>query len=268
VLSLFEGIGLMSKNLNNVLIDSVLNHLPRNNWNFLCSLCASFSFPTIGSPIRFSYNSYTLEEYPTNELPQELYPKFIEFCYPMDLPDRLQQIEYDRELYWKDTSTFIVFDATGEIVGCIQIILRSTSTKLPVEYADVVGVNGEIKKFDLKSVVPHGEVTEIYRCRRSFALKEMGTFCVLLMLFKAVRVKSVQLGTAYSCVSFDARERGLHHLYCKKLAFVDPGIPLAFGSDPTRWSLLVKDWDFHEKKFAALSKKQFYMQIWFRKGVR
>jgi hypothetical protein len=231
-------------------------------------LFASISFPTIGHPIRFSYHGFKLEEFQTNNIPSSLYQEFIDFCYPTDIPDRTQQIERDKRLYWNDTTTFIVFDLTGKIVGCIQIVSKSLLTKLPIEYAYVMYPNGERKNFDIRSVAPEGEVTEIYRFRRSFTLKDIDTFYVLIMLFKAVWVKTVQLGTSYSFISFDAKEKSLQHLYRRKLSFSDPGITLMFEKDPTPWSLLVKDWDLHNKKFATIAKKQFYMQTWFRRGIK
>jgi hypothetical protein len=96
----------------------------------------------------------------------------------------------------------------------------------------------------------------------------METIQVLMMLFKGVWVKTIECGTAYSCISFDPSKPGLYQMYVKNLAFDDPEISLAFGDDPTRWRLLIKDWLYHETLFAAESFTHFYLQTWGRMGLK
>ncbi|MBN1308739.1 MAG: hypothetical protein JXA18_12520 [Chitinispirillaceae bacterium] len=237
-------------------------------WNAFSCFCAGFSRPTVGSPVSFDHQQFHLEEFPADKMPEPIHQKFIAFCYPADMPDRQQQIECDRRLYWCNTSTFLVFNRQRNIVGCIQVVFKTTGTKLPVEYASIVTRDGTKRSFTIRRFVPYGAVTEIYRCRRSFDLDKMEAVNVLMMLFKAVWAKTIQAGTAFSCISYDASKTDLRHMYLKKLAFDDPGVSLTFGTDSRRWSLLIKDWEFHEKKYAALSTTHFYLQTWGRMSLK
>ena len=244
---------------NNIFINFALRHLPREKWNGLSSFCACFSLPTIGSPIKFTHRNFYLEEFATHELASPLLQQFLNFCYPADAPDREQQIDFDRQLYWKDSTTLLAFNSRRDIVGCIQVIPRNNGRRLPVEYAAVVKVGGLKTHFNIRGIIPCDNVTEVYRCRRSFDLNKIEAVNVLLMLFKAVWAKTIQTGTAFSCISFDSSKADLRHMYLHKLAFFDPGISLTFGTDPRCWSFMIKDWNFHEKKYASLSKTHFYL---------
>ena len=179
-------------------------------------------------------------------------------------PDRQQQIDCDRNLYWKNSVTFLVFDNEREIVGCVQIIHRSNGGRLPVEYASIANPDGSSSAFNLRKFMPGNDVTEIYRCRRSFELNKLEAINVLLMLFKAIWIYIVRTKTAYTCISYDIGKPELRHLYINKLAFRDPGIRLVFGDKPQQWCLLFKDWVQHEKEYAGLGKTQFYIQTWCR----
>ena len=246
----------------------ILRCIPKGMWNEFSSLCASFAARTIGSPIRFYHKQFLLEEYPTCSLPDDLLQKFLTFCYPSDLPDRQRQIDCDRKLYWQNSATLLVFDRAGVIVGCIQIVFGSDKQKLPVEYARIATEEGTLKPFDIRQFIPSGNITEIYRCRRSFDLNRMEAIHVLMMLFKAVWAKTIQCNTAYSCISFDPAKNDLRHMYISKLSFTDPGISLTFGDDSKRWSLLVKDWASNETQYAAESTTHFYIQTWARMGLK
>jgi hypothetical protein len=246
------------------LLDIALKYIPQQQWNLLSDLLASLSLQKIENPIAFKYKELHLQEYQTNSIPKYILEKFLDFCYPMDIPDRLQQITMDKKLYWEDTTTFIVFK-NDSIVGCIQIINRTSSVKLPVEFA----IQNKKDNFKIESFIPlNSSVTEIYRNRRSFNLTKKEVLQVMLMLFKAIWAKTVQLNTAYSVISFDSSKRDLHHLYCNKLDFYDPHIILTFDSCPTQWSFLLKDWASHEKFYVNKDKNKFYMQTWVKSGLK
>lgn len=89
-----------------------------------------------------------------------------------------------------------------------------------------------------------------------------------MMLFKAVWAKTIECGTAYSCISFDPEKTDLRHLYINMLSFADPDLSLTFGEDPKNWSLLFKDWWHHETHYAAESTIHFYMQTLGRMGLK
>lgn len=245
-------------------LDIALKYIPQQQWGLLSDFLASLSLQRIGNPIAFKYKELYLQEYQTNAIPKPVFEKFLDFCYPVDIPDRLQQIKLDQKLYWGSTTTFIIFK-NDFIVGCIQIINRTNSVKLPVEYA----IQDQKRNFKIESFIPlNSNITEIYRNRRSFNLTKSEVLQVMLMLFKAIWAKTVQLNTDYSVISFDSSKRDLHHLYCNKLDFYDPHIALTFDSCPIQWSLLVKDWALHEKLYVNKDRKKFYMQTWFKSGLK
>jgi hypothetical protein len=253
--------------LKSPLLNALLQRFPQKTWNLLSSLYTFFTLPTIGSPISFKYDGFRLVEYVTTCMPPSIHQEFLSFCYPSDMPDRETEIECDRRNYWEGTSTFLVYKGP-EIVGCVQIIPKTVSQKLPVEYARIQKNDGSLEEFEIASLLPDDNVTEIYRCRRSFDLNRMEAINVLLMLYKAIWAKVIQLGTAYTCISFDSSKQVLKSLYVKKIAFTDPGITLFFGSNPKKWNLLIKDWAEHERSYATISKSHFFLQTWFRSSLK
>jgi hypothetical protein len=253
--------------LRSPLLNAILPKIPQKKWNELSSLYTFFTLPTIGSPINFCFKQFHLIEYTTTRMPPDVFKAYLDFCYPEDLPDREMEIDRDRNNYWEETSTFLVY-RNQEIVGCVQIVPRTPTQKLPVEYASIRKPDGSLTSFNLASLLPSNNVTEIYRCRRSFNLNRMEAINVLLMLYKALWAKVIQLGTLYTCISFDSAKNDLKSLYVKKIAFYDPDIALQFGSCPKKWSLLIKDWAEHEHSFATISKSHFYLQTWFRSSLK
>jgi hypothetical protein len=201
-------------------------------------------------------------------MPFDVQQRFIDFCYPADLPGRQQQIDCDAEFYRDASTTLLVFNSSDAIVGCIQVVFGSSTQKIPVEYGKVAATDGSAGPLDIKALLHGGTVSEIYRCRRSFDLNRMEAIQVLMMLFKAVWAKTIQCKTAWSCISFDPDKTDLRHLYINKLSFIDPGVSITFGDDPKRWSLLIKDWSYHEHDYAGESTTHFYMQTWGRMGLK
>jgi hypothetical protein len=252
----------------NAVINYTLRHVPKGHWNDLSAVCSWFSLPVIGSPVNLSYREFHLSEYPADALPRSLLSKFLDFCYPADLPNRDQQIECDRTLYWKNSSTFIISNKQKKIIGCVQIINRTKENKLPVEYAQIINPDGTRSNYDLVKNLSNMNLSEIYRCRRSFELSSTEAFNVLLMLFKAVWIYTVRTETAFTLISYDIEKPELQQLYVRKLAFHDPGIKLVFGDNPQQWGLLIKDWAYHEKSYATLGKTQFFIQTWCRMSLK
>lgn len=251
----------------NPLLNALLKRFPQTTWNQVSSLYTLFTLPTIGSPVSFSHKNFELKEYTTEHMPHEVLENFLNFCYPPDMPDREKEIECDQRNYWQKNITFIVYKDT-RIVGCVQIVPKTATQHLPVEFASVCRENEPPSPLDLSELVPDNNITEIYRCRRSFDLNRMEAIDVLLMLYKALWAKVIQLGTAYTCISFDSSKKDLKSLYVNKIAFTDPDITIQFGSDPKKWNLLVKDWAEHERSFATISKSHFYLQTWFRSSLK
>lgn len=253
---------------HNAIINQILNHLPRDKWDRFSHLCALFSRPTIGSPIEFTYQDLRLIEYSQRNMPADLKDKFITFCYPDSLPNRIEQLQCDHHYYWKNTTTFIVFNNKNDIAGCVQIIFHDNSTSLPVEYANTTVSSGKYK-FDFHEVLPEGDysISEIYRCRRSFDLKRTQILTVIEMLFKATWIKIQQCRIDYSFISFDPVQRELKNLYMRRFAFEDPEVRLIYSDHPKVWHLLIKNWKTHDKTFASLGKSQFYLQTWIRSNI-
>lgn len=251
---------------DNKVIDFLLNKIPQDKWNYFSKVLARFSIPYIGSPISFQIKSFTIKEYSISDMDTTLMENFLSFCYPLNASNRALEIDLDRQ-YWKNASTFLVFDSSKKIVGCLQFIFKTSTNKIPVEYAFVkndldIGNNPPQSHFKPSS----GKYAEIYRCRRSFDLTGVQASIVIAALFKAAWIKTIQTSTEHICISYDAQNKGLKNLYCKKLFFQNPKIALLFGDDPKQWNLLIKDCLLHETNFANLSKEHFYLQTWFRKN--
>ncbi|MBN1575991.1 MAG: hypothetical protein JW913_05525 [Chitinispirillaceae bacterium] len=252
---------------NNPLLNALLQKLPQNTWNELSNFYTFFTLPTIGSPIAFRFKKFHLQEYTTTEMPQSVLTAFLRFCFPTDMSNRQEEIDCDKLNYREKTSTFLVYKDT-QIVGCVQIVPKTETQSLPVEFASIESPDGLLSKFNIFVIIPNNNVMEIYRCRRSFDLGRIEAINVLLMLYKAVWAKVIQLGTAYTCISFDSSKKDLRSLYLNKLAFIDPNITLIFGDNRMKWNLLIKDWKKHELFFATLSKSHFYIQTWFRMSLK
>jgi hypothetical protein len=248
----------------NAIVDFLLRHLPSEQWNNLSSLFTSISWSTIGSPILFTHNNLACVEFPADSIPKPFDVQFLDFCYPVTLHDRETQIHYDRSCYWKNASTLLVLDETNTILGCVQIVFRTDSDFLPVEYA-IISINDkETRPLSIDNILndKKGVITEIYRCRRSFSLTKSQTLDVLLMLFKGIWIKIQQSDCTFSLISFDPSQPELKNLYIRKFDFTDPHIALTYGSQLKKWSLLIKDWEEHRKYFASKGKIQFYLQTW------
>lgn len=249
------------------LLNVVLPKVPQNWWNSISNIYTFFSPRIIGSPIIFSHNNFRLQEYRMDTMPEKLFGSFLDFCYPEDLPNRKKEIACDRENYWNATTTFIVFKE-DTIVGCVQIVPRTATQHLPVEYGRIHNTDKTFCHLDLEEFIPLVNITEIYRCRRSFQLSKIEAVNVLLMLYKAVWAKVIQSDTNFTLISFDSEEKSLRTLYLNKLAFDDPHISLTFGDKNKKWDLLIKDWRKHEYYFANLSKPHFFIQTWFRTSLK
>ncbi len=247
--------------LSNKFVNCLLDHTPQRYWNTLSNVISRLSLPTIGSPIRFRYQGFTLEEYAGENLTGEALEKFIAFTYPPGMPDREREIELDSQ-YWPFASTFLISDSTGEVVGCIQFVMKRTHNRLPVEFG-IAGSSAADDRFRLQQT----RSSEIYRCKRAESLKGSAAFSVVNMMFKAVNAKAVQTETVISCISYDSRNRLLRNLYKRKLAFDDSGLNLSYGTED-KWRLLYKDWPKHERTFASLSKSHFYLQTFWREGLK
>lgn len=254
--------------LNNAIINFTLDHLPKEQWDFFSTLCASLSLPHIGSPISFRHKTFTLNEYPANQLPPSLKEDFLSFCYPDDLPDRLEQIDCDIKNYWNHATTFIVTDASATIVGCVQIIHRDRTNPIPVEFGSFRRHDGSLVRLDLSNLYNANSMTEIYRCRRAPHLRRLNGMHVLIMLFKAIIAHTIEYRTPFSFISFDKSRPDLQHLYLHKCDFSDTGIDINFEGDSRPWRLLRKNWFQHEKTFATKGKTQFFLQTWYRNGLR
>ena len=244
----------------------LLDIIPKNRWNMLSNIFSRFSIPHIKSPIKFSHKGFYLKEYSIENMNKELKEKFLLFCYPADMHNREKEIKLDH-IYWNYASTFIVFNQSKEIVGCLQFVRKTANNKIPVEYAYVSDVTDDLKtSYDIYSNSPDGRSAEIYRCRRSFELKGIEAINIVYMLFKAAWSKVVQTGTEYVYITYNLENRELRNLYSRKLYFQNPGINVQFGNTPQKWGLLIKDCRLHEEKFASLSKAHFILQTWFRKN--
>jgi hypothetical protein len=191
--------------------------------------------------------------------------RFLDFCFPADLPNRQEEILLDHQ-YWNDASTFVISNRSNEIVGIIQFIPKKQDNKLPCEFGRAVP--SENLPSTALNAIANGTLAEIYHCRKSMTLKGMDSVIVVAMLFKAVWAKVIQTNTSYSFISFDPQLNDLRNMYIRRLAFLNTGIFLSFNNDPKKWSLLFKDWKENEKKFATLGKSQFYLLTWARKNLK
>ncbi|MFW6254933.1 MAG: hypothetical protein ACOC41_08395 [Chitinivibrionales bacterium] len=243
-------------------ISRLLDTIPKDKWVQLSNIVSSLTAPTIGSPIMFRYRGFTIQEFKRNDLRGDALEKFIAFTYPKNMPGRKQEIELDRQ-YWPFTSTFLVSDYDGKVVGCIQSVTKETENKLPVEFGRQVDETGHGRKISF----PVGS-TEIYRCKRSDDLKGTEALAVVMMLFKAIYAKVLQEGTKNSFISFNPGNQMLRNMYIRKLAFEDSRINLLYGDSDMRWGLLTKDWIEHAHKLATLSKSHFSIQTFSLSGLK
>jgi len=243
----------------------LLDIIPQNKWNILSKFIAAFSIPTIGSPIQFAFKNFYMKEYKMLEMDESFKEKFLTFCYPADLHNREQEIEFDK-VYWGADSTFVIFDRKKEnkIVGCVQLISKSDSIRIPCEYSRL----NNNQSFDPLNMYNTDKIGEIYRCRRSFDLKLKDSLIVVSMLFKALQAKVNQTNTAYLYITFDSTNRELRNLYTRKMFFQNPEIVVHYGDDPKDWQLLHKDCQLHENKFATIDRSHFYLQTWFRQNLK
>jgi hypothetical protein len=245
--------------------NTLLGLVPQKHWNVLSKCIAAFSRPTIGSPIQLTYNNFVLQEYQMHTMDSAFKETFLKFCYPADLHNREQEIEYDK-IYWGSDSTFVIFDKNknNEIVGCAQFIPKTNSIRIPSEYARL----NDNQYFDPVDSYKSKKFGEIYRCRRSFDLKMKDSIVVVSMHFKALWAKIIQTDTEYLYITFDKMNRELRNLYTRKLFFQNPDTVVHYGDDPKDWQLLYKDCMLHEEKFASLDKSHFYLQTWFRQNLK
>jgi len=245
----------------NKFVDSFLNIIPKEKWDFFSHIVANLSMPLISSPINFKYNGFTLKEFNINK-DKNIQKKFIEFCYPLNMTNRHKEIELD-QYYWKNTSTFIVFNKTNNIIGCMQFITKNKHNKIPFEFANYTEHIGNTN-YQLLYKASHGKHAEIYMYRCSLIGREL--LSISKMLFKACWVKIIQTKTEYVYLTYNYNNKELYNLYTKRLFFLDPGICLYFKENKSKWHLLIKDCYLTEKKFATLNKNSFHLQTWFRKN--
>jgi hypothetical protein len=246
----------------------ILKRLPRAYWNTFSVLLASFSLPTIGAPINYRVGNRRLREIDLLTADKDLLARILAFMYPRpEIADPEAEIAIDKQ-YWPAARTLIVErTGDGEIQGCIQVLEKSASVMLPVEKSQTS--NGLFAAQGATALFPEkGKLAEIYRCRKCVGDGDHeGDFVVLNMLFKAVWLCAVQGGIRHSVISFDPSQTALCNMYTKKLAFKDAQVELRYGQSGKSWKLLTKDWIDHDRNFAALSEKQFFLQTWWRKNL-
>jgi hypothetical protein len=253
---------------DNKVTDFLLKKVPQDKWNFFSNVLARFSFPTIGSPISFKCKNLYLKEFSIPTMANSMKETFLLFCYPPEIYNRDEEILLDQQ-YWKDAATFLVFNTSQEIVGCVQFIPKTTTNKIPVEYSHVVkSLNVDYLNITNNFKLPLGQFAEVYRFRRSFSLKGEDATNVVSILFKAIWIKTIQTSTDYLYISYNSGNHELKNLYLRKLHFQNPKVTVQFGNDPTLWNILIKDCQWHEKKFAELSKPHFFLQTWVRKNSK
>ena len=250
-------------------VTNLLTLLPVAFWNNASYLSSLFTLPAIGSPIEFKGQyGFRLQEYRTPAMPEGLMRQFLHFSYPEDMPDRGLEICYDRP-YWPFSSTFLVFDEDDRIIGCAQFIAKQGENRLPVEYGLVAeGCRGAGGFFRVENDIGRSRAAEIYRLRRSFDVDPAKAPLLATMLFKALWAKIVQTKTEYAYITCDGDSREIRNLYLRRLFFQDPGVRVSFGSSPRQWFLLRKDCLLHEERFAALSRKHFEIQTFFRSNLK
>jgi hypothetical protein len=88
------------------------------------------------------------------------------------------------------------------------------------------------------------------------------------MMFKATWAKIIQTNMEYVYITCDANSKELQNLYLKRLFFQDTQKLVSFGESGRPWRLLRKDCLLHEKRFAGLSRKHFYLQTYFRANLK
>jgi hypothetical protein len=243
----------------------IIDRINPSWWNRVSYLYSFMTRHFIGSPISFfNEHGFCLREFGMLDMPEGLRRDFLNFCYPQDLPGRAQELEYDRQ-YWPHCSAFVVWDRCRKIIGCVQFIVKEGTVSLPVEYATVVG--GE-ERFNVTRDVGSAKASEIYRLRRSFNLDAEKINHLVSMLFKATWAKIIQTNMEYVYITCDANSRELRNLYLRRLFFQDTKKLVRFGKSGGQWRLLRKDCFLHEKRFAGLSRKHFYLQTYFRANLK
>jgi hypothetical protein len=252
----------------NKYINLILDRLPKKYWNNFSRFIAFFSLRTIGSPIEFSYSEFTLREYDLLKTDETFLNKFLDFCYPADeIPDREKEIQIDKQ-YWPATSTYIITrNGDEKIVGCIQAIEKTDEIKLPVEYSSVKEQLICDSDSGWKTEVPHGRMSEIYRCRKAADVIGKDAVIVISMLFKAIWAMSVNKSMDYSVLSFNSSNHQLHKMYTRKLNFKDSGIEVQYSGSPNMWKLLFCKWTDQEENYSSISKAHFHLLTWFRSGM-
>lgn len=257
-------------------VNFVLKKLNRRYWNAFSLFLTYFSKPTIGSPMKYN-GPYGLsfQEYPKfSEMPDDIKNKFLNFCYPKDIPDRNKEIKCDRQ-YRPFASVFIVFDNNGDIVGCAIYLIKTNFNKLPIEYSRIMSKNSDTgEHFDIdKDVGFYNENTgiynsvEIYRLRRAFNINSRMIPSIGNMLFKACVAKSLQDQVEYMYMTCSDKSKKLINMYVNRLAFEDPGFIVTYDG-LNEWKAMRRDCVFCDKKLATLSLKHFHLQTYFRKNLK
>jgi hypothetical protein len=250
------------------IVRKILKRLPRACWNIFSVFLASFSLPTIGTPINYRVGNRRLREIDLLTADKDLLARILAFMYPRpEIADPEAEIAIDMQ-YWPAARTLIVErTGDGEIQGCIQVLEKSASVMLPVEKSQTS--NGLFAAQGATALFPgKGKLAEIYRCRKCVGNGDHeGDFAVLNMLFKAVWLCVVQGGIQHSVISFDPSQMALCNMYTNKLTFKDAQLELRYGQSGKSWKLLTKDWIDHDRNFAALSEKRFFLQTWCRRNL-
>ncbi len=252
------------------LVDPILDRLPRNHWNSFSRLLSFFTVPTIGSPVEFWCKGFTLKEYDLQTAPEMVLHQYFLFCYPAgEIEDPHGEFEIDKQ-YFSSAFTFIITrDSDNTIVGCIQLIARNETVKLPVEYSVVEGEKkGCHSKQRVLELLPNGNYAEIYRCRKAPSLTGEESVIVVPMLFKAALAKLFQTNIDYSILSFDKSNVSLRNLYCRKLAFKRSGISVLYPEQDKKWEVLYIPTLFFIEEFASVSKTHFKLITYFRSNLK
>lgn len=254
-------------NLENKVIDLSIKAFKPKYWNFLSYVISSFSKPTIGSPLAFDGPmGLRLQEYlHFDDMPHAVKEEFVDFCYPLDMPQRQKEIECDLQ-YLPHASIFLVF-YQDTIAGCAMYIIKKNGNKLPIEYATIVSSEKKEQKFHVPDNGKGINAVEIYRLRKSFSINNRIAVHVPNMIFKAVWAKSVQIKAMNMYLSCTGNSNQVKNIYQSRLAFEDLQCTVTYDGK-SQWRILKKDNTWHEYKFATLSKRHFLIQTYFRKNLQ
>ncbi len=246
-------------------IDSLLTKISPNYWNLFSHFIALFSLPTIGSPIKFNgpFGMSLVEYKNPSDMPEHIKNQYFNFKYKNQQHNCLKEVEIDK-LYESYSSIFIVFNKENEIIGSEMYVIGDKEQKLPVEYSTYNNIKNE--HFNIEEEVGNAKCVEIYKLIRSFNIKRQMVPALISMLFKAVWAKSIQVKADYIYLTCAAK-KGLDALYNKRLAFDGPAIEITYDGK-TNFKALRKGCKFHEVKVAALSKDHFWLQTYFRTGLK